>query len=170
VCVCVSVCVSVCVPVSLSLCIYVCVGVSGIQKRRVAHAASYSKCRVEYLVEFDDAKLKALWEWVYEDRLSGCEGLIRALDLEEKEVRVEEVQSDELEEEEEEEEEEESEQEVEGQDGEEGDAPLEHVVKTEGTPLSSFFQPYNTYRRYNNERPQRQPHCGKETRGCKQQR
>jgi hypothetical protein len=87
---------------------------------------------VEYLVEFDNATVKSLWEWVYADKLFGCEALIRA--LEEKVVHVEEVETDESNEEESEEEEE-SEQEMamKGQDGEELDAPLEQVVKTEGT-------------------------------------
>ena len=117
----------------VSLFIYVCVGISGIHQRRDAKA-SYSNCRVEYKVEFDDATLPSLWEWVYADKLFGCEALIRA--LEKKQVHVEEVETDESKEEESEsesEEEEESEQEVEGQDGEEWDAPLEQVVKTEGT-------------------------------------
>ena len=115
----------------VSLFIYVCVGVSGIHRRRDARASD-SKCKVEYLVEFDNATVKSLWEWVYADKLFGCEALIRA--LEEKVVHVEEVETDESNEEESEEEEE-SEQEMamKGQDGEELDAPLEQVVKTEGT-------------------------------------
>ncbi len=106
----------------VSLFIYVCVGVSGIHRRRDARASD-SKCKVEYLVEFDNATVKSLWEWVYADKLFGCEALIRA--LEEKVGHVEEVETDESNEEESEEEESEEE--------EEEDAPLEQVVKTEGT-------------------------------------
>jgi hypothetical protein len=111
------------------------------------------------MVEFKGATHRNFWEWVYADKLSGCQGLITA--LEEQEGHVEEVESDESEEEESEESEESEEEleeleeseeeleaapEVEGEEGEEGDAllRLEHVVKTEGTPRSSFFQPHNT--------------------------
>ena len=80
---------------------------------------------------------------------TSCQGLIGA--LEDKEGHVEEVESDESEEEEleeskESEEELEAAPEVEGEEAEEGGAPLrlEHVVKSEGTPRSSFFQPHNT--------------------------
>ena len=76
---------------------------------------------------------------------TSCQGLIGA--LEDKEGHVEEVESDESEEEElEESKESEEELEAAPEVEEEEGAPLklEHVVKSEGTPRSSFFQPHNT--------------------------
>jgi hypothetical protein len=139
--VCVSVCVCVCVCVCVSVpcrCVYVCVcvGVSGIKERRNTRASN-SGCKVEYMVEFDDARHFSFWEWVYADKLSGCDDLIRALDRK-VEVHVEEVESDESEEDEPD-----SEVEIEESEEDEGDAPLDNVVKIEGTPHSFCFEPHN---------------------------
>jgi hypothetical protein len=50
-------------------------GVSGLKQHRQSRR-SESGCVEEYLVEFSHARHKCFWEWVYADKLTGCEAFM----------------------------------------------------------------------------------------------